>query len=156
MLHFRCLTGFLISIWTTHRYLKDRANVYYCENQSVFIVLPIIQNQSKTKTIPHTVFEKFIKNNSQYITQNISWCVLWVGDARNIHRSSFIKNHYWNLKLCVVALSSVIKNSPEKWKKSQQKDVSDLKNEKKISHSMRYKKDIKKEKRWETKSVRKV
>ena len=32
----------------------------------VFIALPIIQNQSKTKTIPHTVFKTFINNGSRY------------------------------------------------------------------------------------------
>ena len=39
----------------------------------VFIALPIIQNQSKTKTIPHAVFETSINNNSQYKTQKVSW-----------------------------------------------------------------------------------
>ena len=43
---------------------------------SVFIVLPIIQNQSKTKTIPHTVFETFINNNFRYKTQKAPWWVL--------------------------------------------------------------------------------
>ena len=38
--------------------------------------------------------ETFIKNNSQYKIQKVSKWVLWVGDARNIHNSFFIKNHY--------------------------------------------------------------
>ena len=58
---------------------------------SVFIILPIIRNQSKAKIIPHTVFETFINNNSRYKTQKISWWVVYVGDARNIHKSFFIK-----------------------------------------------------------------
>ena len=70
---------------------------------SVFIVLPIIRNQSKTKTIPRTV--------SRYKFQIVSWWVFSVGDARNIRKSLFIKNCYWNLKLPIVALSNVIKCS---------------------------------------------
>ena len=38
----------------------------YCENEVFFIALPIIQYQSKAKTIPHTVFEIFMNSNSQY------------------------------------------------------------------------------------------
>ena len=33
------------------------------------MVLPIIRNQSKTKTIPHTLFETFINSNSRRKTQ---------------------------------------------------------------------------------------
>ena len=53
---------------------------------SVVIVLLIIWSQSKTKAIPHTVFDTFIKNSSRYKTQKVSWWVFWVGDARNIHK----------------------------------------------------------------------
>ena len=59
---------------------------------SIFTVVPVIRDQSKTKTILHIVFEAFIGNNSRYKTQRVSWWVLWVGDARNIN--FFIKNHY--------------------------------------------------------------
>ena len=38
---------------------------------SVFIVLSIILNQSKTKTIPRTAFETFINNNSRCKPRNI-------------------------------------------------------------------------------------
>ena len=38
----------------------------YCENEVFFIGLPIIQYQSKAKTIPHTVFEIFMNSNFQY------------------------------------------------------------------------------------------
>ena len=37
--------------------------------RSVFIVLLIIGNQSKIKTIPQTGFETFISNNSRYKAQ---------------------------------------------------------------------------------------
>ena len=108
-LHVRCLPGFWIHLWMTHRDLTDCANVFHCENQ-VFLLL-IIPNQSKTKTVSHTIFETFVNDNSRYKTQKLSWWVLWVGDARNIHKTFSIKNHYWNLKLLIVALSSVIKCS---------------------------------------------
>ena len=42
---------------------------------SVFIVLTVIQNQTKTKTVSHTIFEKFINNNPRYETQKVSWWV---------------------------------------------------------------------------------
>ena len=41
------------------------------------MVLAIIRNnQSKTKTIPHTVFETFVNNNSRYKKEKVSWWVL--------------------------------------------------------------------------------
>ena len=45
------------------------------------------------------------------------------GDARNIHQGFFIKSHYWNLNLSIVALSNVLKCPP--------------KNEKRITRKMR-------------------
>ena len=42
----------------THQDLTDQANVCYCENQVFFIVLSIIRNESKTKTIQHTFFRR--------------------------------------------------------------------------------------------------
>ena len=71
-----------------HEDLTDRPNVLFWK-PSVFIVLPIIQNQSKTKTILHTVFETFINNSSLYKTQKVSWWVLSAGDDRNIRNSFF-------------------------------------------------------------------
>ena len=54
----------------------DRSNKYVLLwKPSVFIVLPIIRNQSKTKTIPHTVLETFINNHSE----NKTWWVLELG-----------------------------------------------------------------------------
>ena len=94
-----------------HGDLTDRANVLFWK-PSVFIVLPIIQNQSKTKTIAHTVFQTFINNSSRYKTQKAPWWVLSAGDDRNIRKSYFITNRYWNLNLSKVALSSVTKCSP--------------------------------------------
>ena len=73
-----------------------------------FIILPLIRNKSKTKAIRWTVFETFINNDPRYKTQQVSWWVLLVGDARNIHKSFFIQNHYWSLKLSIVAPTSVI------------------------------------------------
>ena len=43
-----------------------------------------------------------------------------------------------------MALSSVRKCSPKKWKKNHQIDVSHIKNNKNYSHNKRYKKDIEK------------
>ena len=90
----------------THRDLIDQANICYCE-PSVFIVLPIIRNQSKTKTIPCTIFERFI--NSSWWFHHVG-CLS--GDVGNIHKKFFIRNYYWNLKLSIGAVSSVIKCSP--------------------------------------------
>ena len=42
-----------------HQDLTDQANVLLWK-PNVFIVLSIILNQGKTKTIPHTVFEIFL------------------------------------------------------------------------------------------------
>ena len=56
---------------------------------SIFIVLSIIQHQSKTKKLPHTAFETFINNNSWYKTLKLSLWVLWIEDAWNIHKSIF-------------------------------------------------------------------
>ena len=111
---------------------------------SVFIPLPIIQNQSTYKAIPHTVFKTFINNNSWFKGQKVSRWVVWIGDARNIYKSFCIKNHYWNLKLSLVALSSVIKRSPWKWKKYHQKNARYLNNNKNSSHDKRYKNDVEK------------
>ena len=78
---------------------------------SVVIVLPIIQNQSNPKIIPQKVFWDIHWQSIVDPKLNL-WSVLWVGDARSIHKSIFIKNHYWNLKLSTVAFSSVIKCPP--------------------------------------------
>ena len=48
---------------------------------SVFIVLPIIQNQSKAKTIPHTVSETFVNGNSRYKIQRDITKTLKVGKS---------------------------------------------------------------------------
>ena len=79
----------------------------YCENEVFFIALPIIQYQSKAKIIPHTVFEIFMNSNSQY-----------KAPEEIFTRAFLIKNHYSNLKLSIVELSSFIKCSPLKWKVS--------------------------------------
>ena len=80
---------------------------------SVFIVLPIIRNQSKTKTIPHSDFETFINSISWYKTRKVSWCGFFKLEWLELfYRTFFIKNHYWELKLSIVAPSSVVKCSP--------------------------------------------
>ena len=86
-LHLGCLTGFWMRPWITHRDMTDRKT-------KCFIVLLTIRNQSQIKAIPHTAFKIFINNNSRYQTQKVPWWVLWVGDVKNIHKSSFTKNHY--------------------------------------------------------------
>ena len=56
----------------------DRLSKYVLlRKPSIFIVLPIIRNQSQTKTISRAVFETFINS-----------------------KSFFIKNHYYNLFKC--------------------------------------------------------
>ena len=55
----------------------NRENVWYCQNQ-VFLFLTIIRNQSKSKTISHTVFETFIKqflmqNSKVFMVSLLSW-----------------------------------------------------------------------------------
>ena len=57
-------------LWITHLDLTDRANVCCCE-KNVFIVLPIIRNQIKTKAISHTLFETFMINNSPGKNQKV-------------------------------------------------------------------------------------
>ena len=111
----------------------------------VLIVLSMIRNQGKTKTIPHTVFETFIINNSRYKTQEVSWWVLWFGDARNIHKNFF----YWKLLLELeVGYSGSFKCykmfSLKMKKKNHHKDGSHLKSNKNSSHGKRHKKDIEK------------
>ena len=92
---------------------------------SVFIVLPIILNQSKSKTILHTVFETFINNSSRNKTQKVSWWVLWVRDSRNIHNSFFLIKivigklevvYSGSLKCYKVFFLKFKKRSPKRWK----------------------------------------
>ena len=67
------------------------------------MVLPIIQNQSKTN------------NNLQQFSiqkpERFHGGFFEVKMLEIFTRAFFIKNHYWNLKLSIVALSSVIKCS---------------------------------------------
>ena len=69
---------------------------------------------------------------SRYKTQK--FFRVWVKDARNIYKCFFIKNHYWELKLSIVAFSSVIVLSLKlkKKKKHSEKDVNRLKTKKKF------------------------
>ena len=69
----------------------------------------IFRNQSKTKTILHTVFETIINKNCRFFELKM---------LEIFARAFFLQNHYWNLNLSIVALSSVRKSSPQKyWKK---------------------------------------
>ena len=61
----------------------------------VFIVLPIILNQTKTKTISHTVFEILITAILEFFELEM---------VEILARAFFIQDHYWNLKLFIVAL----------------------------------------------------
>ena len=139
--HLRYLTGFWIRLWMLS------------ENQ-VFLQF-IIQNQSKTKTIPHTVFETFIKNISRYKTQKLSWWVLWVGEKLSwleifakafllkiIIRTWIVYTFFFN------SFSIVIKNH--------QKDVIHLKNVKILHITRDIRKALESRKKWKTKSIRKV
>ena len=116
----KSLTNFakrsILDVWQGSEYVFGWSSRLDWSSKCVLLWKPsvfIIQsNQSKIKIIPHTVFETFINNSFWYKTEKVSWWVLGVGDARNIHKSSFIKNNYWNLKLSIVALLSVIKCSP--------------------------------------------
>ena len=56
-------------------------------------------------------------------------------------RAFFIKNHYWNLKLSIAALSSIVY---EKMKKESLRRCEPPKNDKNSSHSKRNNKDIEK------------
>ena len=91
-----------ISMRKRHIFLMRKRHIFLATCS--LLVLPIIRNQNKSRTIPHTVFEIFVNNNYWYKTQNVSWWVLWVRDFRNIHKSFFIKSHYWNLKLSIISL----------------------------------------------------
>ena len=99
-----------ISMRKRHIFLMRKRHIFLMRKRHIFLatcsllVLPIIRNQNKSRTIPHTVFEIFVNNNYWYKTQNVSWWVLWVRDFRNIHKSFFIKSHYWNLKLSIISL----------------------------------------------------
>ena len=55
----------------------------------------------KIKAKPKQFCTLQLENNFRKIQNSKGFIVLilWVGDARNIHKSFFIKNHYWNLKL---------------------------------------------------------
>ena len=74
--------------WCTRRRLDRSSKCVLFWKPGVFIVLPIIRNQSRTTRNPHNFFEALNNNNSQYKNQKVSWRVRWVGDARNI------RNHY--------------------------------------------------------------
>ena len=70
--------------------LRGESHIYFCTHY-------VIMTQ---KTGPPLKKKK--KNSKRVKT------VGELRDATNIHWSFFIKNHYWNLKLSVVALSSVL------------------------------------------------
>ena len=83
----------VLDVWQSSEYVSEwHIETWQIEQMCVIIVLPIIRNQSKPKTISHTGFKTFINNNSRYKTQKVSWWVLGIGDVRNINKSLFIKN----------------------------------------------------------------
>ena len=65
-----------------HIFLMRKRHIFLMRKRHIFLatcsllVLPIIRNQNKSRTIPHTVFEIFVNNNYWYKTQNVSWWVL--------------------------------------------------------------------------------
>ena len=78
----------------THRDLADQANVCYCENQVFYSF-----TNNKT-TILDTKLKRFHRGFFELEMLEI------------FTRAVLIKNYYWNLKLSIVALSSVKKCSP--------------------------------------------
>ena len=73
----------------------DRSSKYVLLwKSSVFIVLSIIRNQSKTKAVPHTAFETFI-NNKQILNTKLKRFHGGFSELEMIdtHKSFFIKNH---------------------------------------------------------------
>ena len=65
-----------------HIFLMRKRQIFLMRKRHIFLatcsllVLPIIRNQNKSRTIPHTVFEIFVNSNYWYKTQNVSWWVL--------------------------------------------------------------------------------
>ena len=107
--------------------------------RSVFIVLPIIWNQSKIKAIPHTVFETFINSNSWYKTQKIHGGESLL-ELAVVHCGSF--------KCYKVFALKVKKGSPKRCESP--------KINKNSSHNKRCKRDIEKGEKRKMKSRRKV
>ena len=69
----------------------------YFESQLFLQFLWLLKIKAKPKQFCTLQFEnnfRNIQNSKGFIV-----LILWVADARNIHKSFFIKNHYWNLKL---------------------------------------------------------
>ena len=67
---------------SSQEFLMRKRHIFLMRKRHIFLatcsllVLPIIRNQNKSRTIPHTVFEIFVNNNYWYKTQNVSWWVL--------------------------------------------------------------------------------
>ena len=65
-----------------HTFLMRKRHIFLMRKRHIFLatcsllILPIIRNQNKSRTILHTVFEIFVNNNYWYKTQNVSWWVL--------------------------------------------------------------------------------
>ena len=85
-----------------------------CENQMFFIVLPIIRNQSKTRTIPHTVLGYSLTTILETKLETLHGGLFELEMLEIFTRTFVIKNHYWDLKLSIVALTSAIKCYPLK------------------------------------------
>ena len=79
---------------------------------SVFIVLPTFPDQSNTKTIPHTVLRHSLITIIDTKLKRFHSGFFELEMPEIFTRAFFIKNHYWNLMLSIVALSSVIKCFP--------------------------------------------
>ena len=138
--HLRCLTGFWIRLWMLS------------ENQ-VFLQF-IIQNQSKTKTIPHTVFETFIKNISRYKTQKLSWWVLWAGEKLSwleIFAKAFLLKIIIRTWTCLYFLFQFFFNCY----KESPKRCDPPKKCKNSSHYKRYKKGIGKQEKMKNEKYKK-
>ena len=91
---------------------------------SIFIVLSIIRDQGKTKTIPHTIFETFINSNSRYKIQKVSWRGFFELEMLKYSQELFYKESLLELE--------VVKSGSLKYYK-----VFSFKNEKRIIKKVR-------------------
>ena len=152
----------------TYRDLTDRANECYCENQVFLQFYQYFKIEAKQQQF-HSLFlrQSLTTNHTLFLRQSLT--TILDTKLKRFHggffelemleiftRAFFIKNYYKNMKLFIMALSSFMKCSPQKWKRNHQKNVRHLKNNDNSSHKKRRKKETKTQKKrgkWKTKSI---
>ena len=87
-----------------------------------------LKSKQNQKILRHSSIKIIYTNSSGFMVGSLSWRYC------KYSQEIFIKNSHWYLKLSRVALSSVIKCSPQKWKQHHQKDASQLRKNKEMSH----------------------